>query len=77
MRDIDDIEDECTKTVIKDVLMCMGLTKSAYHVSDLHEEVTRQILSRNIGDSMLHDSGNCILAKTLFCFKIHSKGFPQ
>ena len=77
MRDSDDIEDECTKTVIKDVLMCMGLTKSAYHVSDLHEEVTRQILSRNIGDSMLHDSENCILAKTLFCFKIHSKGFPQ
>ena len=40
MRDSDDTEDECTETVIKDVLMSMDLT-SAYHLSDLREKVTR------------------------------------
>ena len=41
MRDSDDTEDECTETVIKDVLMSMDLTTSAYHLSDLREKVTR------------------------------------
>ena len=48
MKDIDDIEGECTKTIIKDVRMSMNLT-SAYHLSNLREEVSRQLLSRNIG----------------------------
>ena len=41
MRDSDDTEDECTETVIKDGLMSMDLTTSAYHLSDLREKVTR------------------------------------
>ena len=44
MRDIEDIEDDCTETIIKNVLMSMDLV-SAYHLSDLLEELTRQLLS--------------------------------
>ena len=77
LRDSDDIEDECTETVIKDVLMSMDLKTSAYHLSDLREEVTRQLFSRNIGESILHNSVDCLAAKTLLCFQVHSKCFPQ
>ena len=43
-RDIEDIEDKCTESIIKDVLMSMDLIR-AYHLSDLPEELTRQLLS--------------------------------
>ena len=79
MRDSDDIEDEITKTtktVIKDVLMSIDLTTSAYHLSDFRDDITRQLLSRNIGESILHDSVDFIVAKTLLYFQTYSKGFP-
>ena len=56
MRDSDDFEDKCTETVIKDVLMSMDFTTSAYHLSDLCGEVNRILFSRNISESILHDS---------------------
>ena len=65
MRDSDDTEDKCTETVIKYVLMSMDLTTSAYHLSDLHEEGNRQLFSRDISESILHDSVDCLVAKTL------------
>ena len=74
MTDSDDIEDECTKTVIKDVLVSMDLTTSAYHLSDLREEVTRQLLSRNIGESIVHNSVECLVAK-IFAFSSLFKMF--
>ena len=77
MRDSDDIEDEYTETVIKDVLKSIDLTASAYHLYDLREEVTRQLFSPNIGESILHDSVDCLVAKTLLYFQAHSKYFPQ
>ena len=77
MRDSDDTEDECTETVIKDVPMSMDLTTSAYHLSEVREEVTRQLFSQNIGESILHDSVDCLVAKTLSCFQAHPKCFPQ
>ena len=40
MRDNDDIENECTKTVIKNLLISIDLATGAYHLSDLCEEVT-------------------------------------
>ena len=43
-RDIEDIEDKCTESIIKDVLMSMDLIR-AYHLSYLPEELTRQLLS--------------------------------
>ena len=43
-RDIEDIEDKCTESIIKDVLMSMDLI-CAYHLFDLPEELTRQLLS--------------------------------
>ena len=76
MRDSDDTEDECTETAIKDALMSMDLA-SAYHLSDLREEVTRQLFSRNIGESIRHDSVDHLVAKILLCFQAHSKCFPQ
>ena len=60
-----DSDDECTETVIKYVLMSMDLTTSAYHLSDLHEEVNRQLFSQDIGESILHDFVDCLVAKTL------------
>ena len=77
MSDSNDIEDECTKTVIKDVLMSKDLTTSAYHLSDLCEEVTRQLLSWNIGESILYNSVDSIVGKTFLCFQAHSRSFPQ
>ena len=77
MRDSDDIEDECTETVISHVLMSVDLTTSAYHLSDLCKEVTKQLFLRKIGESILHDSVGCIVAKTLSCFLTHSKRFPN
>ena len=78
MRDSGDTEDECTETVIKDVLVSMDLTTSVYHLSDFREEVTRQLFSRNIGESIVfHDSVDCLVAKTFLCFQAHSKCFPQ
>ena len=77
IRDSDYIEDDCTETIIKDVLMSMDLTTSVYHLSDLREEVTRQLFSRNIGERILHDSVDCLVAKTLLCFQARSKCFPQ
>ena len=74
MRDSDDTEDECTETVIKYVLMSMDLTTSAYHLSDLHEEVNRQLFSQDIGESILHDFVDCLVAKTL-AFSDTSKMF--
>ena len=38
MRDINYIEDECTKTVTKGALMSMDFTSRAQHLSDLQEE---------------------------------------
>ena len=52
IRDSDDIEDECTETVIRDVLMSMDLTTSAYHLSDFCKEVTKQLFLRKIGESI-------------------------
>ena len=77
MRDSDDIEDKCTETVISHVLMSVDLTTSAYHLSDLCKEVTKQFFLRKIGESILHDSVGCIVAKTLSCFLTHSKRFPN
>ena len=39
MRHSDDMEDECTEIVIKDVLVSMDLAASAHHLSNLCEEV--------------------------------------
>ena len=50
---------------------------SAYHLSDLREEVTGQLLSRNIGEGILHEFIDCIVGKTLLCFQTHSKCFPN
>ena len=56
MRDSNDFEDKCTETVIHNVLISMDFTASAYHLSDLCEEVNRILFSRNISESILHDS---------------------
>ena len=45
MRDNDDIENECTKTIIKNLLISIDLATGAYHLSDLCEEVTRHLTS--------------------------------
>ena len=76
MRDIDDIEDECTETIEKYVFMSMNLT-SAYHLSDLREKVARQLSSRNVGECILYEFIDCIIGKTLLCFQAHSKCVPQ
>ena len=76
MRDNDDIENECTKTIIKNLLISIDLATGAYHLSDLCEEVTRHLTSWNIAERILHDSVDCIVAKTPWCFQTHSKCFP-
>ena len=45
MRDNDDIENECTKTIIKNLLISIDLATGADHLSDLCEEVTRHLTS--------------------------------
>ena len=45
MRDNNDIENECTKTIIKNLLISIDLATGAYHLSDLCEEVTRHLTS--------------------------------
>ena len=77
MGDIDDIEYECNEAVINDVLISTDLTASAYYLSDLREEVTRQLLSQNIGDSILNGFVDSIVGGTLLYFQTHSKCFPQ
>ena len=57
--------------------MSMGLITSTYHLSDLCKEVTKQLFLRKIGESILHDSADCVIAKALLCFQTHSKRFPN
>ena len=45
MRDNDDIENECTKTIIKNLLISKDLATGAYHLSDLCEEFIRHLTS--------------------------------
>ena len=52
MSEGDNIEDENTETIIKDVLMTMDLTSKAYHLSDIREEVSRQLSLHNEGESI-------------------------
>ena len=77
MGDIDDIEYECNEAIINDVLISTDLTASAYYLPDLREEVTRQLLSQNIGESILNGFVDSIVGKTLLYFQTHSKCFPQ
>ena len=55
----------------------MDLTTSACYLSDLYKEVAKQLFLQKIGESILHDSVDCIVAKTLSCFQTHSKKFPN
>lgn len=45
MRDNNDIENECTKTIIKNLPISIDSATGAYHLSDLCEEVTRHLTS--------------------------------
>ena len=50
---------------------------SAYHLFDLREEVTRQLLSRNIGEGILHEFIDCIVGKRSFVFRHIQNVFPN
>ena len=74
MRDVDDIEGECIKTIVRDVLISMSFP-SEYYLSDNREEITRQVLPQNICEGILHEFIDCAVGKRLMCFQTHLKCF--